>query len=302
MPIFRLLITMLVAALVSLFLTPIDFRIAAKLGAIDVPKDNRRMHTHPIPRLGGLSIFFSFLVLSLFYDFKIASDLFYVWSGAILVLLIGVLDDELSLPPIMKLAVQTAAAYVSTMGGNVFRVLHIGEKNLSLGIFSLPITILFILAMINAHNFIDGLDGLCAGVSLSEALALGLVCLGGGNIEYATASFLLGGACIGFLPYNVNGAKLFMGDTGSTFLGFTLAAIAIRNVNRPLLLFLLFAVPLSDLCFAVTRRLLKGKNPLFPDRSHLHHLLSDRVGAYRASKLLCFIAAFVATISTFVNG
>ncbi|MBQ7380549.1 MAG: undecaprenyl/decaprenyl-phosphate alpha-N-acetylglucosaminyl 1-phosphate transferase [Clostridia bacterium] len=293
MQILWLLRAMIFAALLSLALTPLDFRVAARLGAIDVPRDTRRMHKKPVPRLGGLSIFFSFLLLTLIYDFKIASDLFYAWSGAILIVLIGVLDDELSLPPVMKFAVQLAAAYVSTIGGAVLRTLRIGNTTLSLGVLSLPLTLLFLVTMINAHNFIDGLDGLCAGVSLCESLALGLMSLAV-SPEYAAASFLLGGACIGFLPYNIRGARLFMGDTGSTFLGFMLAAIAIRTQNSPLAFLLLFALPLADLFFAVTRRLLSGKNPLLPDRSHLHHLLADRVGAYRASRLLCFAAALTA--------
>ena len=290
---------MILSALLSLALTPMDFRIANALGAIDVPRDGRRMHKRPIPRLGGLSIFFSFLLLSVFYDFKIASDLFYIWSGAILIVLIGVLDDELALPPLLKFAVQCAAAYVSTMGGGLLRTLTFGEKSLSLGIFSLPITLLFTVTLTNAHNFIDGLDGLCAGVSLSECLALGLCCLA--TPQLAVASFLLGGACLGFLPYNWNGARLFMGDTGSTFLGFTLAALAIRTLSDPIALFFLFAIPLSDLFFAVARRLATGKNPLFPDRSHFHHLLADRVGTYRASKLLIFSATLTATIAFLIQ-
>ena len=300
MQILWLLCALCLSALLSLALTPLDFRIAAALGAIDVPRDGRRMHKRPIPRLGGLSIFFSFLLLSVFYDFKIASDLFYVWSGAILVVLIGVLDDALALPPLLKLGVQCAAAYVATMGGGLFSTLSFGNQNLSLGALAFPLTLLFTVTMTNAHNFIDGLDGLCAGVSLCESLALGLVCLGT-SPAYAAAGFLLGGACLGFLPYNLRGARLFMGDTGSTFLGFTLATLALRTVTNPLTLFLLFALPLSDLAFAVTRRLLHGKNPLLPDRSHLHHLLADRFGAYRASKLLTFAAALAALLAVLIN-
>jgi UDP-GlcNAc:undecaprenyl-phosphate GlcNAc-1-phosphate transferase len=210
--------------------------------------------------------------------------------------LIGILDDELSLPPMMKFAVQLAAAYVSTIGGGVIRTLSIGNATVSLSVLSLPITLLFLVTMINAHNFIDGLDGLCAGVSMNESLALGLCALGV-SPEYAVACFLLGGACMGFLPYNLRGARLFMGDTGSTFLGFMLAAIAVRTIDRPLTLALLFALPLSDLIFAVTRRLLSGKNPLLPDRSHLHHLLADQLGAYRASRILCYAAALAALVA-----
>ncbi len=296
MQILWLIRALCLSALLSLALTPIDFRIATSLGAIDVPRDGRRMHKRPIPRLGGLSIFFSFLLLSIFYDFKIASDLFYIWSGAILIVLIGVLDDALALPPLLKFGVQCAAAYVATMGGGLLRTLSFGEQSLSLGFFALPLTLLFTVTMTNAHNFIDGLDGLCAGVSLSESLALGLLCLST-SPQYAAAGFLLGGACIGFLPYNLRGARLFMGDTGSTFLGFALATLAVRTVSNPLTLFLLFALPLADLTFAVGRRLANRKNPLLPDRSHLHHLLADRIGAYRASKTLCFIAALAALMA-----
>ena len=287
---------MLIAALLSLALTPLDFRIAARLGAIDVPRDSRRMHTRPIPRLGGLSIFFCFLFLTLIYNYRIAPDLFYALSGAILIVLIGVLDDQLALPPTLKFFVQSAAVCVSAVNGGTFGVWQIGKYSVELGILSFPVTLVFMLAMINAHNFIDGLDGLCAGVSLAESLALGLYCLSKGSASYANLGFLLGGTCIGFLPYNIRGAKLFMGDTGSTFLGYTLAAVAVRTVKDPFILFSLFALPLSDLIFAVGRRLSHGNSPFLPDRSHLHHLLCDRVGAYAASKILCFSAALIASL------
>ena len=300
MQILWLLRALCFAALLSLVLTPFDFRIAARLGAIDIPRDARRMHKRPIPRLGGLSIFFSFLLLSILYDFKIASDLFYVWSGAILILLVGVLDDQLALPPLLKFAVQCVAAAVAAMNGGLFRTLSLGSQSLALGGLALPLTLLFTVTLTNAHNFIDGLDGLCGGVSLCESLGLGLLAL---NVSpsYAVAGFLLGGACLGFLPYNLRGARLFMGDTGSTFLGFMLASFAIRTLRNPLAIFLLFALPLADLTFAVVRRLLQGKNPLLPDRSHLHHLLADRLGAYRASKLLTFTAALTATLAVLIN-
>ena len=204
LPILSLLGALLTAALLSLALTPFDIRIASKLGAIDVPRDKRRMHTRPIPRLGGLSIFFSFLLLSLIYNYKIASDLFYVLSGAILIVLVGVLDDELALAPTLKFFVQAAAICISVVDGGMLRSLRIGGQEIELLWLSFPLTLIFMLAAINAHNFIDGLDGLCAGVSFSESLAIGLYCLTTENIPYARLSFLLGGACLGFLPYNIH--------------------------------------------------------------------------------------------------
>ena len=287
---------MIFSALLSLLLTPFDFRVAARLGAIDIPRDGRRMHKHPVPRLGGLSVYFAFLILTLLYGYEIAPDLFYALAGAVLIVLVGVLDDELSLPPGLKFGVQCAAAFVSTLGGNVLQILRIGGKDLSLGAFSTPITVLFLVTLINAHNFIDGLDGLCAGVSLVESLAICLISLSAPPLGYAAICFILGGACIGFLPYNLRGARLFLGDTGSTFLGFMLAFLAVRAIRAPLILMLVFSLPLADLVFAVLRRLSSGKNPLLPDRSHFHHLLADRIGARPASKTLIFASTLAAIV------
>ena len=285
-------------ALFSLLLTPFDFRIARHLGAIDVPKDGRRMHSRPVPRLGGISIFFAALLFSLLFCFTIAETLFFGWAGAILIVCVGVLDDALSLPPWIKLMAQTGAAYVSTIGGNL--ITEIGGG--SLGSTTLPITLLFIVTLINAHNFIDGLDGLCCGTALAESAALGLVGLSLGKTETAVAAFILCGACIGFLPYNTGGARIFMGDCGSTFLGFALAWISVALFSAPpspapVSLLLIFAIPLADITVAVTRRVAKGKSPFLPDRSHIHHMLADTsLGHLGASRLLRLAAALFAAI------
>ena len=285
-------------ALFSLLLTPFDFRIARHLGAIDVPKDGRRMHKRPVPRLGGLSIFFAALLFSLLFCFTIAETLFFGWAGAILIVCVGVLDDALSLPPWIKLMAQTGAAYVSTLKGNV--ITSVG--GIHLGIMSLPTTLLFIVTLINAHNFIDGLDGLCGGVALAEGVALGLVGLSLGKPQIATVAFILCGACVGFLPYNTGGARIFMGDCGSTFLGFSLAWISVALLSAPpfpapVSLLLIFAVPLADITVAVARRVAKGKSPFLPDRSHIHHMLADTsLGHLGASRLLRLAAALFAAI------
>ncbi len=284
----------ILSALLSLFLTPADFLVAEKLGAIDTPKDARRMHKKPTPRLGGLSILFVFLIFSLLWDFSDVSHLFFGWAGGILVAFVGVLDDRYALSPPIKLLAQSAGAIVSMLGGNVIREI----ASISTGIFAVPLTLFWTLTLINAHNFIDGLDGLCAGISGTEATTLGLIALSLGNTETALASLILGGACFGFLPYNAGGAKIFMGDTGSTTVGFLLAFFSTRtlfsgNLVTPLLL---FALPLADITFAVIRRLLKGKSPFVPDRSHIHHLAADRLGHHKASKILCYIAAIFAAL------
>jgi len=299
-------LTLTVTALVSLILTPLDFLIARQLGAIDIPKDGRRMHRRPVPRLGGISIFFAFLMLTLILGFDEAQSLFFAWAATILLTCVGVLDDSRALSPMLKLLAQFGAAYVSTMGGNVIRVLRFGEIELSAGGLSLPLTLIWSVTLINAHNFIDGLDGLCAGVVVAESAALGLMALRVGNSIVATVAFIVCGACVGFLPYNLNGAKLFMGDTGSTFLGFIMAWLAVALVSdsnaaaTPSVysLLLLFAVPLADIFVAVTRRLAKGKSPFLPDRSHIHHMLADTsLGHFGASRLMRLAAAFLAVMA-----
>lgn len=289
-------------ALASLLLTPFDFRAARHLGAVDLPKDARRMHKNPVPRLGGISIFFASLLFTLIFCFDISYSLFFGWAGAILIVCVGVLDDALSLPPWIKLFAQVGAAYVSTIGGNV--ITAVGNR--SLGVLSLPVTVLWIVTLINAHNFIDGLDGLCGGVAAIEGGILGLIAIKTGHPGLAAASFTLCGACIGFLPYNMGGARIFMGDCGSTFLGFALAWVSVSLLSAPLspaIPLLIFAVPLADITVAVTRRLAKGKSPFLPDRSHIHHMLADTsLGHFGASRLLRLAAALLAVVGYFIAG
>ena len=298
MVVLSLSLAAVLTALVSLLLTPFDFRVAHRLGAIDVPKDGRRMHSRPVPRLGGISIFFASLLFSLIFCFSIAEALFFGWAGAILIVCVGVLDDVLALPPWIKLVSQVGAAYVSTIGGNV--ITEMG--GVRLGVASLPLTLLFTVTLINAHNFIDGLDGLCGGVALVEGAALGLIGLTSGKPRLAIAAFILCGACIGFLPYNTGGARIFMGDCGSTFLGFALAWVSVALLAdpspiSPISLLLIFAIPLADITVAVLRRVAKGKSPFLPDRSHIHHILSDTsLGHLGASRLLRLAAALFAAV------
>lgn len=298
---------LLVAALASLALTPADFYIAKKLKAIDTPQDTRRMHSRPIPRLGGVSILFCFLIFSLVWDFSDISALFFGWAGAILVAFVGVLDDRYTLSPAVKLFAQSAAACVSMLGGNVIERLSLGNLSVELGIVAFPLTLTWILTLVNAHNFIDGLDGLCAGVASAESLALALISFSLGDNETAVTALVLGGACLGFLPYNAGGAKIFMGDTGSTTVGFLLAFLSIKALFQPpastsaLVPLFLFALPLADITFAVTRRLLSGKSPFAPDRSHIHHLLADRIGHHAASKRLVFASSLLALLAYFTS-
>ena len=277
-------------AVFSLASTPADFRLAHAIGAIDVPRDGRRMHTRPIPRIGGLSLFASFAIFSMIFCKETAQALSALLLGAVLIVVIGIIDDCKSANAGIKLAFQLCASLITVI-----------TSYRDVGPVLASASIMWLLTLTNAHNFIDGLDGLCAGVSLNESVALGIILLLDGEGTAALACFVLGGACIGFSPYNSKNAKIFMGDTGSTFLGFCLGAISLqlvlsRGYIAILPLVFVFAIPLCDIFFAITRRILNKKSIFAPDRSHLHHFLADRLGHRSASIVLRLLSAALAML------
>lgn len=270
----------LFAALLTFTTTPIASVIAHKIGAIDIPKDERRMHKVPIPRLGGLAIFFGFTVASaVFCDFS--PELLALWIGGTVIVILGTLDDVFRLKAWIKFLAQIAVACIAVSQGVIIEWITIGGNYISLNHFAIPITILWIVAIINAINLIDGLDGLSCGVSAICSLTLLTVTILASDIASTMFTAILFGACIGFLPFNHNPAKIFMGDTGAMFLGYILAVISIEGVFKlhTIISFLLpisiFALPLFDTLFAIIRRICHGKSPFSADRGHLHHRLID---------------------------
>ncbi|MBO6054452.1 MAG: undecaprenyl/decaprenyl-phosphate alpha-N-acetylglucosaminyl 1-phosphate transferase [Oscillospiraceae bacterium] len=281
----KLVLALVTAGIVSFAATPLVKMFAIRVGAMDVPKDNRRMHKVPIPRLGGLAIFIAFLLGVLVFA-DIDRQLQGILLGAIMIVILGVLDDILTLGALPKLLVQIAAAAVAVYHGCVIDTLSNPnpfsvDPWISLGGWSIPVTILWIVAITNAVNFIDGLDGLACGVSAISAASLFVISLlvSEGNVAVILA--VLFGACLGFIPYNFNPAKIFMGDTGATFLGYILATISIMGLFKMYAIisfavpFLILSVPIFDICFAILRRLAKGQNPMTADRGHVHHRLID---------------------------
>ncbi len=275
----------LVAFLVALITTPVVKNFAVKLGAIDVPKDNRRMHKVPIPRMGGMAIFLGFF-LSVLIFVEPTPQIKSMLTGAVIIVVLGVLDDIYALPAMPKLIVQIVAALVAVLGGNQIVVLsnpNIFSANpyWELGILSIPFSVLWIVAITNAVNLIDGLDGLACGVSTISSLTMLVIALAVSEGEVAVLMGALAGACIGFLPYNMNPAKIFMGDTGSTFLGFILAVVSIQGLFKFAAIisfavpFLILGLPIFDTCFAFIRRIAHGQSPMHADRSHVHHRLID---------------------------
>ncbi|EGY80202.1 MAG: MraY family glycosyltransferase [Peptoniphilus sp.] len=278
----ELLKPIVLAFLVSLAMTPIVIKLAKKFGFLDIPKDARRMHNKPIPLSGGVAMYFA-LMIGMIVFLKLNRELICVMLGATLVLLSGLIDDKTDMSPKMKLLFQLTAAGILIFGNvrvefftNPF---PIGESVIFLGALSIPITIFWIVGITNTVNLIDGMDGLAAGVSLICSISLMFIAnkFGYGNI--ATIAALLAGACAGFLPYNFNPAKIFMGDTGALFLGFMLSYISIEGIMKSaaaltiIVPVLILGVPVFDTTFAMVRRKLSGKKIMQADKGHLHHRL-----------------------------
>jgi len=274
------IVAVVCAALLAYAITPPVRVLAYKIGAIDIPADARRMHKKPIPRLGGLAIFFSFVITSLIFC-EFSSALVSIWLGGLILCVLGTLDDIYRLHWLVKLVVQIAAAALAVVNGVAINQINVGGGYLQLGVWSYPLTILWITGLTNAINFIDGLDGLACGVSAICACSICGVTLLIGDFSSALITAILAAACFGFLPFNRNPARIFMGDTGALFLGYTLAVISVEGVFKLHTLISLlipvsiFALPLFDTLFAILRRILHGKSPFSADRGHLHHRLVD---------------------------
>lgn len=279
------IVAMAVAMAISFAMTPVAKSFATKVGAIDVPKDARRVHDHPIPRMGGLAIFLGFVLSTVLFA-DVNRQIQGMLLGAVIVVVVGVIDDIIQLRAIVKLVFQIAAALVAVYYGIVIDIVSSlnffgAVEYLSLGMLSIPITVFWIVAITNSVNIIDGLDGLAVGVSAISSVVMLVVSIVVADINIAIIIGALVGACLGFMPYNVNPAKIFMGDAGSLLLGYVLATVSIIGLFKFYAIvsfvvpFLVLAFPLFDTAFAFFRRILSGKNPMKPDRGHLHHRLID---------------------------
>ena len=244
------------AFLITLGLTPAAKSLAYKIGAIDVPKDKRRVHKRPIPRLGGLAIYYGFLVSILLFS-DIDRQLISIIAGSLLIVGVGIIDDVKQLRAGIKLVVQIVAALIVAFGGVRITALSMPSMIvpggiISLGVLSLPITVLWIVGVTNAVNLIDGLDGLAAGICSIATFSLFFIAILAGETSVAVLAAALAGSCMGFLPYNFNPAKIFMGDTGSTFLGYTLSIICIQGLFKGYVIisfivpFLILGLPIFD--------------------------------------------------------
>ena len=294
-----------VAAVLSYFFTPPVKNFAHKVGAIDVPKDARRMHKKPIPRLGGLAIYGGFLCSILIFG-QLDETMLCVLLGAAIIVALGIFDDVLALGAKLKFVVQIVAAAIPVCIGDLQIGLFTNLNPLSdtpfvhLGILAVPVTIIWIVGITNAVNLIDGLDGLAVGVSSIAAITMLAVALLTGNMPIAITMAALAGACIGFMPYNLNPAKIFMGDTGSTFLGYMLATVSIMGLFKFYAVisfavpFLILGLPIFDTANAIIRRVAAGRSPMSPDSGHVHHKLIDM--GFNQKQAVAILYAISATL------
>ena len=286
---------------IVLFLTPWARRVSVKLGAIDKPKP-RGMHKKPIPRMGGIAIVLGFMatmgIAVLFMEDLRTLQFAGFLVGGVIIVGLGMLDDIFELKAGIKFAVQIVAALVVVFTDTRIEFIDWPFQEV-LTTFSIPVTILWIVGMVNAVNLIDGVDGLAAGVTSIAALFLTVLCIMTGSPLAVVFAAALAGSCLGFLPRNFSPADVIMGDTGATFLGYVLAVSSIIGVFKGYALLSLvimifaLALPIMDTVFVSVRRILSGKAPWRPDRGHLHHRLIDMGFTQKQTVVILYAASFV---------
>ncbi len=304
------LFSFVVSFLVAFLSTPFVKNFAIKIGAVDVPDHKRRIHTKKTPRLGGLAIFYGFAVSVLLFC-KIDKAVQGIILGSIIIVILGIIDDVKQLSAKVKLPFQILAALVVALHGVRISVLTVPEFIVAEGVLSLdwisyPLTILWIVGVTNAVNLIDGMDGLAAGVSSIASMSLFCISLIIGDGAVAVLTAALAGACFGFLPFNFNPAKIFMGDTGATFLGFILASVSMVGLFKSYAIisfavpFLVLGLPIFDTGFAIIRRIANRKPIMEADGEHIHHKLLGMGFSQKKTALILYLISTVLGISAIV--
>jgi len=282
-------LTSVVALVVSLVVTPIVRLVAERYDLLDQPDAARKIHQQPVPRLGGFAIAIAFAV-ALGFAAVATLDLNAggilrpnrapaILAGAGLLVVVGIIDDIRGMRALVKLGWQIAAAVLAFSLGLSLERVHLPWGTVDLGLLALPITVAWIVAVINAINLIDGLDGLATGVVLTALGAFALLAASDGVDPTLPIIAAAGGAAIGFLAYNVHPASIIMGDTGSMFLGFVVGAVSISLIQDgtapqpPWVPIIALTIPLADMVWAIIRRSARREPFFVADRGHIHHQL-----------------------------
>ena len=288
-----ILMVAITALFVALFI-PFIKRIAIHIGALDIPNE-RKVHKNPIPRLGGVGIYFGFLLGYMIFG-KESIQMNSVLIGSFIILITGIIDDIKPIPAKYKFCGQLiGAAVIPIYGGILLRDVSAFELYINFGIFAYPITILFIVSVINCINLIDGLDGLAGGIASIYFLTIGIIAvvLKSSSGLDTILTFVMLGSTLGYLYHNFYPAKIFMGDSGSMFLGYMIAIISLlgyKNVTFTSFIVPVFllAIPILDTFFAIIRRLINHKPISMPDKNHLHHQFLKKNFSQRKTVLIIY--------------
>ncbi|MFZ5648380.1 MAG: MraY family glycosyltransferase [Bacillota bacterium] len=307
------ILPVLASFLVALGLTPWVKSKAIAWGAIDLP-DQRKVHQRVMPRLGGLVVYLAFIPVALFSSsFKMPVAGLAV--GATIILLLGIVDDIRGISPRVKLAGQTLAALsVIPFGIRVDFVTNpLNNEILYLGLFAVPITVFWLVAVTNAVNLIDGLDGLAGGVSCIASLTMAVIALtqfvilgDSGQLDIMLLALVLAASILGFLKYNFHPASIFLGDTGSMLLGFSLGVISVLGLTKSataisvIIPVVVMGIPLLDTVFAIVRRFHENRPIFQPDKEHLHHQLLVRGFSHRQAVLMIYAVSILMGASAVV--
>ena len=274
-------ITLGVSLVLALCFTPVAMYMARILNVMDKPSA-RKVHVEPKPYLGGVAIYIAFIVGTLLYT-ELTQEVIAILIGATIMMLVGALDDKFDLPAKPRLALQFGCAFLAVWSGVRVEVIANPFTNeyISLGIFSWPLTILWIITTTNTMNFIDGLDGLTAGTTVIVSASLALVAWRQDAVGVMFMVMALAGSCLGFLRYNFNPAKIFMGDAGAIFIGYCLGCLTVLGPMKHAAFWTMIApvialgLPIFDTAIVMFRRIKRGQSPMQADRTHAHHRLFD---------------------------
>ena len=289
----KIILMVCITFLFVLCIIPFIKKIAFHVGALDMP-DERKVHTKPMPRMGGVGIYFGFLLGYMLFC-KQSALMNSILIGSFIIVFTGIMDDIKPLSAKVKMIGQLVACLIVMIYGNLLlKELSAFGFYINFGIFSYPITLLFMLGCINCMNLIDGLDGLAGGISSIFFLTIGIIATIRGTFDISfTLTFIMLGSTLGFLGHNFNPASIFMGDSGSMFLGFIMSTVTLLGYKSVMMCsliipLLIMAIPILDTLFAIIRRKLKGERVSEPDKYHIHHQFLKRNLSQRTTVLIMY--------------
>ena len=308
---YKYIIPFLAAFALTFIQMPFTIKLAKKKGFLDVPKDERRVHKKPIPVGGGIAMVITVTLLMLYY-LPINKSLVMTLIASLVIALSGLYDDKKDLSPKLKFLFQILAGVLLVLGGMKIEFLtnpfDSHDALLILNMLSIPVTIFWVCGITNTINLIDGLDGLASGVSMICAISMFFITYKMGRYDVSMVCALVAGACLGFLPFNFNPAKIFMGDTGALYLGFMLSYISISGFLKQAAILMIFVpvlilgVPVFDTAFAMVRRKLSGKSMVEADKGHLHHrLLKMGLNQRQTVVILYSISAIFGVLANLIS-